>query len=257
MDTKQTPNTPQWLLDRMAERATEVLNRNQAKSPLIAGFSITLPERAGNYRKQYAELDLYRREVRWLSDQAMAEIETLSTTASSWVQRLARHLTDFDTRPLATTEVPHDVIAHSERLLERTRYLVDEKERPIPYAEQLTAHLQPLIESAKAAFLVRQDALVTLQERRAELRETAVLLEDELIALRNVLRKELGSNHRDYQYLRITRIRREDFDNTENDIATGPPTDDEVEAPDAMPVVENVVDGEPANDTDEEADNAA
>jgi hypothetical protein len=67
------------------------------------------------------------------------------------------------------------------------------------------------MERASTAYQTQRDARVELQERRQRLREIAVLLDDELIALRRVLKKVLGTRHHDFQYLRVSRMRREDF----------------------------------------------
>jgi hypothetical protein len=216
-NSNENASTSQWMLDRLAERTPEVVQRNEGKSELIAGFGATVAATAVEYRTQYASVTLLEKDVRRRTADAKPHVEALSAAASGWVLPLSEHLGNFDVLPLTRTDVPTDVTTQAERLIEHMRFATTGPETVLPYADQMVAHLQPLIESATQAHRAQQDALVELQERRRQLRLIGARFEDELIAFRRVLKKVLGPTHRDYKYLSPRRTRRDEAAATELD----------------------------------------
>ena len=77
----------------------------------------------------------------------------------------------------------------------------------IGFVARLVEELTASKEIASTKWFEAQDYLAEEQELRNAIRESAIEVQQMLILIRNTLRYTLGSSHRDYQKLRVTKSR--------------------------------------------------
>lgn len=100
--------------------------------------------------------------------------------------------------------MPHDVIANARKLVAFViGYPTDEP--ALSYAEAILSELSELIPVAQQDANAAKASLVTQQELQKASREAAAEFYRQVLLFRRVLRRLLGSSHRDCQLLHVER----------------------------------------------------
>lgn len=84
--------------------------------------------------------------------------------------------------------------------------LLDQSRDVVPSVDPVKAALEAALQRAEEEWTEAQAARVSLQTQQTQVREGAVTLNRELIALRRILRIAVGNSHIDYQMLRTSRV---------------------------------------------------
>jgi hypothetical protein len=196
--------TPQQKLLRLSGRALRVIQRHKERHELVAAFEKTLVPKTDIFTECYEQKAARKSAAKNLLKEGYVVTRDLHLEKNGWIDLLRRDVAEFDPEPYSTrSSVPDDVINAASGIIEFVRYYQEHSDRPLVYGSELLASLTILLESTQEKWEQAQDAMAKQQELEAATREAAVKLNDELKALRSVLRRVLGSSHRDYQKLRI------------------------------------------------------
>jgi hypothetical protein len=151
-------------------------------------------------------------------------VALLDQSIGSWTGPLSRDIAGFDASRFASrSNAPLDVVSDARKLVE----LIEAKGGALAYGERAKTLLAERAEVAFASCSTAQDARTALQTTQATTRELAAKVQPHLIALRQVMRSELGPQHYDYQRLRVDRVRTE-VEETEEE--TQEPSSDQAKA---------------------------
>jgi len=221
------------MLRRLAARCIRIHARQRGKAPALAAYDDSLAVRAVAYVDYYDALrqaaKLRMKERR----EGKLAIDELIRAIRSWAPIVARDIEDVRAGEFGeNTAVPDDAIRDGKELLKYGTEHVDQAGQPLSYADALKEDLGGALETAEAEWGEAEQAQEGYAALRAQVLETGILLEQDLVAYRRTLRSEIGGTHPDYQKLRIDRIRTPDADDDE--VAAALP--EELEETEATPV---------------------
>lgn len=224
--------TPQQKLRRLSGRALRIIQRHKERHEIVAAFEKTLVPKTEDFIRCYEQKAARESASKVTLDEGYATTRNLRLASNGWVDLLKRDVADFDTdRYSSQSTVPDDVMNAASGILEFVRYYQEHSEEPLAYSSELIESLTVLLQTTREKWEQAQDAMTEQQELKATTREAAARLHDELKALRSVLRRVLGTSHRDYQKLRVLRGRELTLDESEMPETTDtefPPENDNV-----------------------------
>jgi hypothetical protein len=226
------------MLRRLAPRAIRVHERHRDKEPGLASFDTSLAVNAPAYITVYDDVRRYAKRRMEERTEAKAETTNLVYKIRIWGPQVARDIEhvqagEFGENP----DVPDDVIGDGKSLVEHATKRAEEGKEPLPYHDQLMEDLGGALAKAEAEWKEAEEAQADFRALRIKVREIGAALEKDLVAFRRVLRTVLGSEHPDYQKLRLERARTVDAD----DDPGAPPVpekdfDDEDDLPPTPPI---------------------
>jgi hypothetical protein len=204
------------MLRRLAARCIRIHGRQRGKGLALSAYDDTLAVRAAAYVELYDALrqaaKLRMKERR----EGKAAIEELVRAIRSWAPIVARDIDDVRAGEFGENPaVPDDAIRDGKGLLKYGSEHVDREGQPLSYADALKEDLGGAVETAEAEWGEAEQAQEGYAALRAQVLETGILLEQDLVAYRKTLKSEITSAHPDYQKLRIDRIRTPDEDDDE------------------------------------------
>lgn len=212
-------NIPMSRLPRAADRATHAWQAHRGKETTLDAQGATMAAAAEQFRaSQTAHQDSMTQAALKRAERTMA-IERLQPIRRRALSAAAE-LPGFDTTGFNDSSVPEDVLAQAREIRARIESRTREG-TTLPYAPQLLTSLIAATEAAEIAIRAAYQAETLAQQTRDDQRRSAVLLDDKLIAFRNILRTVIGSKHRDYRMLRVLTTR---TDNEANPEPLEPPT---------------------------------
>jgi hypothetical protein len=198
--------TPQWLLRRFASRALELLERHQNRAPALGIHSETIQKSASEFISTFDSAQAFDQALSEAFEHRSAASDNLARNMRAWTAVLVNDLKGFDsTRYGDKPEVAVDVIDDAEALLVFLADYAEDGGTPPPYTDTLKQDMEALIEAAKADLKVATSRSARLSELRTLVRQKAVKFHRDLIAFRRALKALVGSNHPDYQALRVVR----------------------------------------------------
>jgi hypothetical protein len=201
---KKTPES-QYITERLSLGSVDVIHRHDG-NPVIASVGEALVPVADAYSASYRELETAHTLQSDAIEASREATGELGRTMTAWLGPLARDIGGFDPAGFGSRpEVVLDMISDGHRLVG----VVQLQGATLSYKERALAALQSAVEAAEVAYERAQTARVELQDKQARTRTLAIELQPHLIALRRVLRAELGRSHHDYQRLRVLRGRPE------------------------------------------------
>jgi hypothetical protein len=196
--------TAQQLLLRLAKRALRIIQRHKERHELVAAFEKTLVPKTEDFNRCYEEKAARESASKKTLKEGYAVSRNLYLANNGWIDLLRRDVAEFDPEPYSSKSlVPDDVMNAASGILEFVRYYQEQSEEPLAYGSELIESLTILLQTTREKWARAQNAMAEQQELKAATRQSAVDLHDELKALRKVLRRVLGTSHRDYQKLRI------------------------------------------------------
>ena len=198
--TTRAPYVSMRRLRRAATRALRLAKKHASRNRTLAAVAETLVPVAELF------VDLYDHDPALIRgtklEQGHAHVEILRQTARTWLALVERDLPiDPDKYPLGP--VPDDVFAAAKMLVETLQDA--HAKSPLAYADSAIDELKALLATADAAWTEARAVHGAIQERKQQLRQTAMALQAELVTFRRVLRVVLGSRHADYQAMRASR----------------------------------------------------
>jgi hypothetical protein len=186
-------------VSRLAPAALDVTQRNAGK-PEFASHARTMVPAADGVLVAIQDLQMLKSEQVKLLAVSAEQTAQLHDLMLHWSGPLAHDLEGFDSGALERDADQNFDVVQKGKLLKR---LIEEKGAGLPYQETLLAELTARIESADEAARSAYTARVTLQEKRAQVRERSATFYQELLRLRRTVRATLGSTHVDNQRLRV------------------------------------------------------
>jgi hypothetical protein len=191
---------------RLSGRAIDVLERHKDDSVSIAAFEGSLPLAVDGYVTRYEQKIAIENENERLIAAAIFALGNLDEAGQNWVAILKKDLVNFEVEQFSSHSfVPDDVMNVAQRIIDLVKSYQESTENKLSYGSMLIEDMTTLLQTAKTAWKQVQEGKTALQELQSQTRAAAENLEKELVAFRRVLRRVLGSKHRDYQILRRDR----------------------------------------------------
>jgi hypothetical protein len=207
---------PQSKLRRLSGRAIRVFDRHKQKYSSIAAFETTLIPSVEQFVECYEGKTAGEIGAKKARNDSYAAVRELYLAGKNWISLLKRDITDLNVDQLSSTlSVPDDVINAATRMIELVTSHEQHSEDKLRYGAALIEEMTALVEAAQSKWAQAQESMVAQQELQAVAREKADTLNKELVVFRAVLRRVLGSSHRDYQMLRVSRYKEIDTDEDE------------------------------------------
>jgi len=190
-----------------------VHERHRDEEPGLASFDTSLAVNAPAYITVYDDVRRYAKRRMEERSEAKAETANLVYKIRIWGPQVARDIEhvqagEFGENP----EVPDDVIGDAKSLIEHATKRVEEGKEPLPYHDQLMEDLGGALAKTEAEWKEAEEAQAEFRTLRIKVREIGAALEKDLVAFRRALRTVIGSEHPDYQKLRLERARTVDAD---------------------------------------------
>jgi hypothetical protein len=193
----------QQKLRKLADRSIVVVNRNQASDVTIAFVGRSLVPAAQAFIAAYDTAYTFEAQQGAARVLGRAMLDALHARIRAWVGMLRADVPGFDEAELrGNPDEPEHLFADAKRIVE----IVQARVEPLPYAQELVTDLTEQGERARAEWTAARDALVRLQELRANTRKAATEFQRRLVAFRRTLRATVGTSHLDYQGLRSSRV---------------------------------------------------
>ena len=199
----QNPHVSIETISRLGVEATDVIERNGSK-PSIAAHAPRVVPNAQAMSRVYDELKQLKVDARAALAGRDVKLAALLRTIASWSGHADQDIEGFGTSELLVSERTVLAVVDNGRTLIGT---FRAKGETLPYAQEAISDLQARCDDVLAAHQTSKEVRVALQEKQREGRTAALALHDSLVALRRTLRAVLGSDHYDYQRLRMTRSR--------------------------------------------------
>jgi hypothetical protein len=184
---------------RLAPASLEVMQRHAGK-PAIAAHAATMVPAANGVLDAIKEVDrLKGRQVALLAA-STEQKALLNGLMIGWSGLLDEDVPTFDAgayarNPNLTFDVVQKAISY--------KHFVEQEGTGLPYREELLTELTAQIESTERAASTASAARVEVQDKQREVRELSAAFYKKLVSLRRAVRGMLGSNHFDYQRLRM------------------------------------------------------
>ena len=186
-------------VSRLAPAALDVMERNAGK-PEFDSHARTMVPAANGVLVAIQDLEMLKSEQVKLLAVSVEQTAQLHGLLLYWSGPLAHDLEGFDLGAFVRDADQNFDVMQKGKLLKRH---VEEKGAGLPYQEALLAELTARIDSADEAARSAYTMRVTLQEKRAVVRELSATFYKELVSLRRTVRMTLGSTHIDNQRLRV------------------------------------------------------
>ncbi|HTM46658.1 MAG TPA: hypothetical protein VL137_17000 [Polyangiaceae bacterium] len=216
METRKLAITQKRLRD-LANRALRAIERHKAHYG-VAAAAATLEPAAQAYIKVYDEVARYREaqnEGMALGKRSLVELQDHLRAATAM---LGNHVPTFDAQELqGSLETPDRLLSDAAKVLSVLG--------KVPQSEAFTSAIQTALQKASTQWTQAQTDRANLQQAQLVVRQSAIVFNRELIALRRLLRVIVGTHHVDYQALRATRANPEVIDEEDTTVVDDEPTD--------------------------------
>jgi hypothetical protein len=225
-------------LNEQCRRALNVIERHQRKTPAIGSHKPMLQSTVERYFDQQEQLSALKVSGKQALREGRQAVRELNSCIRSWFGQLNFAVVGFDAGDYdCRIDSPDSVIGAGERLIE---FVLSHKSAngdatagegdadadaasagtaagagdngTMWFADQMVEELTAVKDAAVAAWMRAQDCLADEQELRSAIRESAIEIQRALVSVRRTLRNTLGTSHRDYQKLRLSRSYHEDAD---------------------------------------------
>ena len=198
--TKRAPYVSMRRLRRAATRALRLAKKHASTNPTLGAAAETLVPIAERFVELYDHDPAHVRGTKL--EQGHAQVEILRELAGRWLAFVERDLS-IDPEKYPLSSVPDDVFAAAKMLIKTLREA--QAKSPLAYADTAIQELEAQLATADAAWTEGQAVLGAIQERKQQLRQTAIALQAQLVTFRRLLRRAVGRRHVDYQRLRASR----------------------------------------------------
>lgn len=226
-------------LNELCRRAVNVIERHQQKTPVVASHKDTLFPIVDRYFDQQEQLTSLKVRGNEALSEGRQAVKDLYRCIRSWLGQLEYEVEGFEPGFFdCNGNSPDSVIGAAERLLDFVVSHQGESQGSaggdageaeggaggvstgsgsgIAFAARLIEDLTATKNRALSKWLEAQDCLAKEQGLRNAIRESSLEVGQALISVRRTLRNNLGSSHRDYQKLRLSRTYRDDADEVES-----------------------------------------
>jgi len=198
--TKRAPYVSMRRLRRAATRALRLAKKHASTNPTLGAAAETLVPIAERFVELYDHDPALVRGTKL--EQGHAQVDILRELAGRWLAFVERDLS-IDPEKYPLSSVPDDVFAAAKMLIKTLREA--QAKSPLAYADTAIQELEAQLAIADAAWTEAQAVLGAIQERKQQLRQTAIALQAQLVTFRRLLRRAVGRRHVDYQRLRASR----------------------------------------------------
>lgn len=232
-------------LNEQCRRAADIIERHYQKAPAIESQKSVLMPIIDHYLDEQEQLALLRARGKQALEEGNGSVKDLYRSMRSWFGQLRIMVAGFDRGDFrCDPESPDSVIGAADRLIDFVRSHRDAVDTAGGAGGQAgteaggdandgtgagpanaggtgagmqSAFLARIVEdlgtrrnAAHEKWIEAQDCLAEEQELRNSIRESAIEVQHALAAIRRALRNTLGTSHRDYQKMRLSRGRRGD-----------------------------------------------
>jgi hypothetical protein len=195
------PSITQQRLRELAPRARQVVEQHKGLHPGIAEAATTVEPAATAFIKVYDDAVEFHTAQSREMEQGKESLAVLEREIRSCLAIVYHRLPGADVNDLdGTVETPNRLISDGYKVIT----LLAKAE--VSQGEALKARLEVALKAAEAQWLKAQEARMVLQQRQATVREHAIALNKELVALRRLLHVVVGTHHLAYQTLRTSRV---------------------------------------------------
>lgn len=223
--------TPKWKLRRLAPRGIRIVKRRASEMPAVAAFVATMVPRAEAYVSAYDRTMKCQGNLKKEMDEGRGAVAALLKLIRSWLPLIKRDVPGFDASTFGDKpDLPDDVIEEAQRLACMIETFRDGKGEPVSYQQALLALLRPAMQLAVKEWTEAETADSQYKQHLAKVRALAVLLQKDLVAIRQTLSAVVGRDDKDYLKLQVGHAATPD----EDDDPSGPTPPGPVEA--AAPV---------------------
>lgn len=192
-----------WKLRRLAPRAERVLRRRGAVSAAIAAYAATLAAKITAFVRAYDAASRYSSKWKKEMTEGRGAAAKLLKLIQQWTPHLVRDVPGFDASTFGDKpDVPDDVIADGERLLDTIDDHRDGGGAMLTYREAGMNEIGPVLASAVSEWTEAEEADRKYQDLLATVRDTGSVFDAELQLFRRTLGAVVGHSDRDYQKLR-------------------------------------------------------
>lgn len=230
MSNNNKHTVSQKRLRDLAGRALQIVERHKDLVGLTAVARRVVPA-ASTYIKVYDEAVTYRAtQSSEMEDgrQSLGELERLIRTGVAIVYAV---MPSFDASELeGTVATPDRLISDARKLL---TLLAQAGEVD---AGDVSAALTQAVEKAETQWIAAREARMSTQAGQAQVREAALVLNRELVALRRILRASVGTSHIGYQLLRVSRVEGAEATEEEDTVVEDEQVDPLAKTAEAKPV---------------------
>jgi hypothetical protein len=187
-------------VSRLAPASITVCERH-ADNPAIASHVSKVVPAANRVLSALPGLEQLKMDQVKLVQASKQQTAELNDRMVYWLGPVARDLEGFDIGAFTRdAKRPFDVLQKGTVL----KQIVEQQGVDLPYRELLLTELTARIDSTREADQAAQAARVAVQQKQAEIRQRSAEFHKELVSFRRTVRGALGSNHYDYQRLRVT-----------------------------------------------------
>lgn len=218
------PSITQQRLRDLAPRARQVVEQYKELHPGIAEAATTVEPSAAAFIKVYdAGVEFHTAQSREM-ELGKEGLAALELEIRSCLAILHHRVPGADVNELiGSVATPNRLISDGYKVLTLLA------SAGISQGDALKGRLEAALSTAETQWLAAQAARMALQQSQATVREHAVALNKELVALRRLLRVVVGTHHLAYQTLRTSRMN--PVEDNEDDTVV----EDEVEGTPAQP----------------------
>jgi hypothetical protein len=181
--------------------------------PAVAAFAATMVPHAEAYMSAYDRTMKYKRNLKKEMDEGRGSVAALLKLVRSWLPLIKRDVPGFDASTFGVRpDVPEDVIEDAQRLATMIEEFRDAKGKPVFYQQALLALLAPALQLAIKECTEAEAADSQYQQHLAKVRALAVLLQKDLVAIRQTLSAVAGRTDKDYLKLQVAHAATPDED---------------------------------------------
>jgi hypothetical protein len=194
------PSITQQRLRDLAPRARQVVEQHKELHPGIAEAATTVEPAATAFIKVYDDAVEFHTAQSREMEQGKESLAVLEREIRSCLAIVYHRLPGAEVNELdGSVDTPNRLISDGYKVIT----LLAKAE--ISQGEALKARLEAALKAAEAQWHKAQEARMVLQQRQATVREHAIALNKELVALRRLLHVVVGTHHLAYQTLRTSR----------------------------------------------------
>lgn len=210
----------------MADRVVRVVAEHKEAHVALAGPASTVVPAAEAYIKVYDQAVMARAAQRGEMEIGRDSLRELWQQIRAGLAAVQYAMPAFDTSELTgSVDKPETLFSDGYKLIELV------SKGGVTQGEAIVALLKAALEKAEPEWAKAQRARVALQTTQAVVRQHAVVLNRELVALRRVLGIVLGTSHLAYQTLRTSRVSNPDVIDEDDSVVSD--TEDDTAAPGA------------------------
>ena len=186
----------------LGPRAMLVIERNKSIS-IIALYEATLGPKVARFKQARNEVQRLVDAYKKLAALSAEEVDELDAVTRGWGANLQLSTSlALEDIGIVNVHTPEAILDNGQQAMQAFG-----RHGELDFAAQALSEIEAKHSTAKAAYDATQASRVALQVQQREQRAAAAEIQKELVKLRTVVRIALGTDHLDYQRLRVRNAR--------------------------------------------------